>query len=340
MNSASMILVFLALVAIAFAVKSLVDEQKQQFLEFQHKYKKWYKTTAEFDYRFQVFQENLKTAAESQKKNPLAKFGVTKFSDLTQEEFRSSYLMSPSDADIKSRVKLPEKDFSLAHPVNKAGCQPDPTTYDWFRCGVCTPVYDQGQCGSCWAFSATETIESYYVIAGHPLTSLSMEQVVDCDPWDSGCSGGMPINAYQYVQEGGIEPFSDYPYTAGGGVAGQCQFVAKDVIANVSSFNSISGGEPALYKQLSSSSGGPISVCLDASEWNSYSGGVLTSCGNQMDHCVQLTGYSGYSSSGSYWIVRNSWGGDWGESGFIWISIGSDLCGIADNASTVVATTA
>jgi C1A family cysteine protease len=85
---------------------------------------------------------------------------------------------------------------------------PDATNWDWFTQGVCTQVYNQGQCGSCWAFSATETIESYFAIGGNTLTQFSMEQIVDCDTTDQGCNGGFPENAYKYVQSaGGIESY-------------------------------------------------------------------------------------------------------------------------------------
>jgi len=327
-------LILLSLLAIVFAVSQHADV-RQQFLAFQQKYHRVYKTAAEFEHRFNVFQENLRKAAVHQSKNPKATFGVTKFSDLTEEEFSNFYLMS--NVDAKSWVKPAAKNFSIEGPKNKAGCSPNPTTFDWFTCGVCTPIYNQGQCGSCWAFSATETIESYYVIdTGAPVTSLSMEQIVDCDTSDSGCGGGNPTTAYQYVQSaGGIELYSDYPYIAEGGESGTCSFNSADVVATVSSQAAING-ETGLYQQASSSSGGPVSVCVDASSWSAYTGGVLTSCGNDVDHCVQLTGYNGYGQSGSYWIVRNSWGTDWGLSGFIWIEIGQDLCSIGDYATVVV----
>jgi len=91
---------------------------------------------------------------------------------------------------------------------------------------------------------------------------------------------------------------------------------------------------------MSSSSGGPVSVCVDASSWQNYQGGVLSQCGNDVDHCVQAVGYNNYGESGAYWIVRNSWGEDWGEQGYIWIEIGQDLCSIGDYATVVTATTA
>jgi len=326
------------LISIAVAIAS-TSSLEQQFRDFQRKYNKVYTTTAEFDTRFHIFKSNLEHAKELQAKNPLAKFGVTKFSDLSQEEFANFYLMP--HVDFANFVKPAEKDFSIPHPNNRVSCSPDPKNYDWYAdCqGTVTDVYNQGQCGSCWAFSATETIESYYAIGGGTLTELSMEQIVDCDTGgqDQGCNGGFPSGAYQYVQTaGGIEPLSQYPYTAEGGESGSCQFNKADVVVAVTGSSSVSG-ETGLYSQSSSASGGPVSVCVDASSWSSYSGGVLTSCGNNVDHCVQLTGYANYGENGSYWIVRNSWGGDWGESGFIWIQIGQDLCSIGDYATIVTA---
>jgi len=167
------------------------------------------------------------------------------------------------------------------------------------------------------------------------LTQLSMEQIVDCDTsgQDQGCNGGFPSGAYSYVQSaGGIDSYQSYPYTAEGGQSGQCQFAASSVVTNVANSQSISG-ETGMYQQLSTA--GPLSVCVDASSWQNYQGGVLTQCTNNVDHCVQATGYNSYGQSGAYWNVRNSWGGDWGEQGYIWIAIGQDLCSIGDYVTVV-----
>jgi len=268
-----------------------------------------------------------------QAENPQAKFGVTKFSDLSEKEFTGFYKLLNFNKSKYDNV--PKKNFALPQKEHKfKGCNPDPTNFDWFQCGVCTPIYNQEQCGSCWAFSATETIESYFALGGGSLTQLSMQQIVDCDTSDGGCNGGEPTTAYQYVESaGGLDPLSDYPYT---GENGQCQFNQQEIVADVTNYNSLNG-ESGLYQQASSSSGGPVSVCVDASSWQDYQGGVLTSCGNDVDHCVQLTGYANYNQQGAYWIVRNSWGADWGQSGFIWVAIGQDLCSIGDYGTVVAA---
>jgi len=312
-------------ILLLLAVAALAS--KQQFLEFQHKFKKHYTSSDEFHKRFQIFEDNLKRSEQlTARNNGSARFGVTKFSDLSSEEFAKFYLIQNF---TRSAHTLP-----LAQPKKNNLFGPDPNNWDWFQQSVCTPVYNQGQCGSCWAFSATETIESAWALSGQTLTRFSMEQIVDCDTGDGGCNGGVPMNAFSYVQQaGGIEPYRVYPYTAGGGQSGQCQFDQTQVVQGTNNFspNQVSG-EDGLYSQVSQS--GPASVCVDASTWQNYQGGILTDCTSNIDHCVQLTGYANYNSGG-YWIVRNSWGTDWGQSGFIWIQIGSDLCAIGDEASVV-----
>jgi len=322
----------LAAVFVAYCAAAATTEMKVAFINFQKTYGVTYSNPDEFQARFQIFQQNMAIAQELSALNPLATFGVNQFSDMSQEEFASKYLM-PNFMQ-NPPVAPPPKVFP---PVNVAvPGAPDPTNYDWSQAGVITPGKNQGQCGSCWAFSATETIESYYAIASGTLDVLAPQQIVSCDTGgqDQGCNGGWPSGAYQYVESaGGMDAESCYPYTAEDGT---CQSSQCTPEATVTSYSSVSG-ESGLYAQLSSASGGPVSVCVDASSWQTYTGGILTSCGNQVDHCVQLTGYYNYGQSGAYWNVRNSWATSWGINGYIWIAIGQDLCSIGDYATIVVA---
>jgi len=322
------VLLLAVVLAVAFA-RLDEDTVKRQFIEFQQKYNKVY-TAGEFQNRFEIFTRNLEIAAEHQAKNPFAQFGVTIFSDLSPEEFKSMYLMKDLDMEEMKReyAKIPLK-TEFGPKVTQG------SSFDWNSKGVITGVYNQGSCGSCWAFSATETIESYYALAGGGLTSLSMQQVVSCDPYDSGCGGGMPARAYSYVHNaGGIDSYNAYPYTSGGGNTGGCAFNPGAVVTTVANAGAIQG-EGALFQQLSS--GGPVSVCVDASSWQSYQGGVLTSCGNQVDHCVQATGFTNYGAGwgSSAWNVRNSWGTGWGVNGYIFVATGADLCDIGDYGTVV-----
>jgi len=324
------------LLLLAIISVSLASSDREEFNLFREKYGKSYPTQDEFHQRFANFQNNLKRNEALRLANPLATFGVNQFSDLSQEEFASYYLM---DVDFSQFDRPAPVDFSVERPKNVAGCNPDATSYSWVDCNATTPVYDQGQCGSCWAFSATETIESYTFLSGGSLTQMSMQQLVSCDlSTNDGCNGGNPSVAYQYVQNvSGIEAYSTYPYTSGTTQQnGTCTFNRTEIVADVTSFASISG-ETGLYQQMSTASGGPVSVCVDASSWQSYTGGILTNCSRNIDHCVQAVGYANYGKSDAHWIVRNSWGATWGVKGYIYLAIGQDLCGIADQATVVVA---
>jgi len=288
------------------------------FGRFMEKYEKTYDTIEEYAKRLQIFTNNMERVsimnAEHVLINGEAVFGVTKFSDLSPKEFKTYYLgYVPSNA-TKTYVDV-KVDGPVANDI------------DWVSKGAVTPVKDQGRCGSCWAFSATAAIESYAQLAGKGLKVLSAQQINSCDKRDGGCNGGNTETAYEYVKgAGGIETNADYPYTSGGGSTGSCHFDRSKIAITITGYHSVSRGESALKNALNE---GPASVCLAASSWQSYRGGILSRCDNQVDHCVQTTGYSG----DSYWRIRNSWGTGWGESGFIRLAQGKDLCKVSDDTT-------
>jgi len=209
---------------------------------------------------------------------------------------------------------------------------------DWNTLGVLTPIKNQGQCGSCWAFSATEQLESQFKQKYGSLKELAPQQVVSCDTTCAGCNGGNPIEAWGYVYGfGGQELSSDYPYTSGvTGQTGVCASKASDIVEDVGSTYSLIASQPSQESNmLAQIQASPMSVCVDATLWQTYQGGVITAssgCGTQIDHAVQATGYN---AEGNYWIVRNSWGESWGENGFVWVEYGSNVCGITDQATIV-----
>jgi len=248
--------------------------------------------------------------------------------DLTAEEFKRYYLLkNPVNTDKSLKPYTPID-------VEKVNA---PTSFDWRTKNAVTPVYNQQQCGSCWAFSITENIESMWYLAGNTLTSLSMQQVVDCDTSDDGCNGGDPPTAYQYViSAGGLDTYSSYPYTA---QDGSCQFSQSNVAAHISNwaYATQSENEDNMVAYLYQN--GPLSICVDAESWQYYSGGVImkgSGCGNSLDHCVQAVGYSVSSSGTPYWIVRNSWGTDWGLNGYLYVERGQNVCGIAQEATSSI----
>jgi len=302
---------------------------KGQFNDFITKYQKSYQPD-EIAHRFNNFKASVARVALKQRAGTSATYGITKFSDMSPEEFRSTVLMTnvPTKSSTAPVIGVAEPSATL------------PSSYDWRDHKAVTPVKDQGQCGSCWAFSATEAIESAWILKGHATPStidLAPQQIVDCDTIDGvqGCNGGETESAYDYiVQAGGQDSASSYPYTAKNG---KCEFKPADVVAKISGYTSIAKNEATLPTNLVNI--GPLSICLDAAHWQDYMSGVMTNleccppigmC--QMDHCVQLVGYN-QTASMPYWIVRNSWNTDWGVQGYIYLEMNKNTCGM-DNDVT------
>lgn len=254
-------------------------------------------------------------------------YGITKFADLTPEEFQTQYL----NGAIEARPMGPSTKLHL--PTG-----PLPTEFDWRAKNAVTPVKDQGQCGSCWAFSVVEAIESQWFLSGKPLAQLSPQQIVDCDQGsgDYGCSGGDTPTAYQYViKAGGLESESSYPYTA---EDGKCQFKPSSVVAKISSWAYITTSKNETEMMAGLASKGPLSICVDAASWQFYIGGVITGlCGQDLDHCVVVTGFSKQVGWDTYeydvWNIRNSWGEDFGYGGYLYVERGSNLCGVANEVT-------
>jgi len=292
------------------------------FEDFKVTHGKKYSTMEEESKRFYIFVDSLKVADARNnaelKAGGSAVHGVTKFSDLSQVEFETSYLLSdPSMSDANREVVT-----SVDAPVN-AG-----STKDWSG-KYTTAVKDQGYCGSCWAFSATEQIESDAMRTLGVSYILSPEQITQCDTTSSGCNGGWTERAYNYVKKaGGIETEANYPYTSYQGVTGTCKSSSSKFVIKVSGYTTISGETNMANYMLAT---GPLSVCVDASSWNSYKSGIMSTCGKSVDHCVQAVGVD----TTSYWKVRNSWGTSWGESGYIRLKYGANTCAITNDPTYV-----
>jgi len=169
------------------------------------------------------------------------------------------------------------------------------------------------------------------------MVPLAPQQIVDCDKSDAGCSGGDPPTAYDYIQKaGGLEPEKDYPYKA---VDGSCAFKKSDVYATISSFKYATSEDDESTLKSNLASWAPLSICVDARYWQDYTSGVLTAyeCDwiVELDHCVQAVGYD-VTAATPYWIVRNSWGTDWGEAGYIRLEYGKNSCGLTEEATTAI----
>jgi len=307
------VLFFLGLAGLAVATDPLFFE----FTQFVAKYGKLYHTQDEFEYRLQAFKTNKDKIAELNEMNVKAGgkpvHGVNVFADMPHHEFSQRLMKNLSYAPIAGTEVAPKPEAPLAD-------------VDWRSKGAVSAVKDQGQCGSCWAFSATEATESFYFLvntASHKLLDLSAQQVTACTYSYNGCNGGWPSDGYAdgIIKRQGEDGDSSYPYDIP--QAGNCKFGATGKAdspqAWLTTYKSYAQGQ--LQNILSSV--GPPSVCVAADAWQTYTGGILKSCPGSVDHCVQAVGYT-TSGSESYWIVRNSWGTGWGEKGYIYLDMTAD----------------
>jgi len=319
------LVVALALVASASAKLFTSDPAQQKFMwdQFKSEHVRSYESFDEETHRFHLFLENLKLADYRNelelKHGGSATHGITKFSDLSQAEFEAHFLTS----DMSMKTKATSVDTTVRSLNLAAGLT------DWENVYT-TPVKDQGYCGSCWAFSATEQIESEAIRELGATYLLSAAQVTQCTKASFGCGGGWTESAYNYVASNNIVQESDYPYTKSmyQGATGTCAVDTKQAVIGLKGFTNVNGEtNMASYTQ----STGPLSVCVDATTWNSYNGGIMSVCGKSVNHCVQAVGVD----ASSYWKVRNSWGQTWGESGHIRLKYGQDTCAITSDATYV-----
>jgi cathepsin L len=324
----------LIIVAALVACSVAASVPNKSWTQFKAQFGKTYATATEENLRRSIFEEKVKRIAEHNVRADLGlvtyRRGVNEFSDMTHEEFRAQrngFKMS------KSQQRGAEvKDFS------KVSVSALPKTVDWRKKGVVTPVKDQAQCGSCWAFAAVASLEGQHAMKAGKLVSLSEQNLVDCSgaEGNDGCEGGLPDNAYQYIIDAqGLDTEKSYPYTA---EDGQCAFNKKTVGATLTSFVDVAtGDETALQKAVVKI--GPISVGIDASNesFQEYSGGIYVEpeCStDQLDHGVTVVGYGTDASGADYWLVKNSWGNSWGIKGYIKMARNANnQCGIATLAS-------
>jgi len=317
---------FVGVVALLVAAAAAMGAStaKQQFEDFKAKFGKTYASAAEESRRFAIFAANMKRAAQFQATNPLAKFGVNEFADQSAAEFKSTHHNGEQfyARAVARQAGEPHVDYSAEEKLGAQG-----RSIDWRKKGAVTYVKNQGQCGSCWSFSTTGGIEGQWFLAGHELVALSEQEFVSCDTIDSGCNGGLMDNAYQWVLQahnGSIVTEKSYPYVSGDGYAPPCSMSGTKFGAQITGYENIAHDEDTMANWVYQN--GPLSIAVDATSWQTYTGGILTNCiSQQLDHGVLIVGFDD-NSNPPYWIVKNSWGGSWGEEGYIWVAKGSNQC--------------
>merc|ERR1719367_214655 len=325
----SYIIVALFCVA-AFAKNPDLDED---WADFQQRYDKNYDLMDEAESRREIWESNLKFIESHNSAAANGEFthtvGMNEYGDWTTEEF-VTFFNGYSNTSISSQ----QRDFDRLDTVHDDDNVP--AKVDWVNEGYVTEVKNQKQCGSCWAFSTTGSLEGQHFKKNKKLVSLSEQNLVDCDHVDHGCMGGLMENAYGYIKENkGIDTESSYPYTAKTGK--KCLFKAEDVGATLQSYKTLPrGDEMALRKAVATI--GPVSVAIDAGHqsFHFYKEGVYyePKCSPvHLDHGVLAVGY-GTDEDKDYWLVKNSWGTTWGMDGYIKMSRNKkNNCGIATDAS-------
>lgn len=292
-------------------------------------------TGAERSYRHGVFTATKAMVDQhNSEKGHTYTLGINPFSDLTHAEFLAQR--------VGGRRSSGRKHAKTSFKVEGAA----PPAVDWVKAGGVTPVKDQGQCGSCWAFGSIMAVEGAVFVNSSKLISLSEQQIVSCDKsnGNDGCNGGEQITAMQWLAKGsGVCSEADYPYKSGGGKNEKCLTTCTPVVKVISATELPARNEPALLAAIAQQ---PVTLSVDASSnhWQSYASGVYSSackCASDscLDHAVGGAGYGTDAATGEdFYLVKNSWSTSWGENGYIRLGKGSKYgtsgqCGVLiDNA--------
>jgi len=286
--------------------------------------------------KFTVFVENYFKIVAHNAKHTGVRFALNQFADLTKAEFKSQHLnglkVSPQKKEaMRLRQQLGSNSFSIDYSVLAL-----PASVDWRDKGAVTPVKDQGQCGSCWAFSAVGALEGFNFIKSGSLLAFSEQQLVDCEKEDQGCNGGEMENALAYTAKKGIETEELYPYKA---VDQRCKYAAALAHHVNSGYKVVEANNVDALKAAIATQPVAVSIEADEDSFQFYSSGVLKAeCGADLDHGVLAVGYTTVDGEEAF-IVKNSWTATWGDKGYILISTdktandGQGVCGILADSS-------
>lgn len=304
---------------------SLVPSPYPTFQQWQTLYGKQYLSATERDYRESMYDRNVRKIARHNAKTNTWTMAVNQFADMPKREFVEKYLNGPLAGGYNNATHLRQKNYNW--DLLRTNVSALPTSVDWSTKGAVTPVKNQGQCGSCWSFSATGALEGAWFVKRKMLMNLSEQQLVDCSTHEGnqGCNGGLMDYAFQYVMANGLTTEAAYPYTATGPNA--CKAKGLPVAVTASKFTDVpTNSQTALMSAVVQQ---PVAVAIEADEnaFQFYSSGVLTkSCGTNLDHGVLLVGYGNLNGL-DYYKIKNSWGASWGMDGYVLLGRGPSYNG-------------
>jgi len=309
----------------AFASTLKLEQQilKDLFQQWKQTHDKVYSTVHEEESRFRTFAENYLQILEFNAQEEGVTLGLNHFADLNTVEFGALHTGLIPNGNANAEVAT----FDVSNLADEV---------DWRTKGAVTPVKNQGQCGSCWAFSAVGAIEGSYFINNNKLVSFSEQNLVDCVTADQGCGGGLMQDAFDWTaQAGGIETEADYPYKARNQ---KCAFSKSKATKVNAGYKNVTVNADQLKAAVAQQ---PVSVAIQADQlvFQFYKGGVIKRfCGDKLDHGVLAVGYDSSKGTEAF-IVKNSWGGMWGDKGYVHISTdgaankGNGVCGILASAA-------
>jgi len=291
------------------------DHVLKAYSLWKQKYNKFYTSESNEGFRLNLFNQSYKLVEETNN-NPkfTYKLSLNKFADVSNEEFKKHYLATTTSEKslLESQKSVTILPMTNIDPLNGS--------IDWVEKGAVTSVKDQGDCGSCWAFSAVGATEGLYAQVRGKTEDFSPQMLVDCDRGgifspQHGCNGGLMGPAMDYIQSNGIATLKNYPYKA---VTSGCLF--HDYPDNFKIGNRVSVAHDENDQLVAAVDKIPVSVGIVADAIRLYEKGVYNNwaCGTLINHGVLAVGYGKDQESGMmYWKVKNSWGSSWGEKGYI-----------------------